>query len=157
MNFQTILEELDRLYDEPVEKELGDEKVIDEETMEEEQPEAEALTEASGDGEAEEVTAEETEPAGEEPVENTEEDAEESRLVLECANCGAVIIRAEADVKVDAESDLANVEEPCQYCEESAGYAILGVVAPYAAEEAVVEVVDDEATEDEVIEDEIVE
>jgi len=34
-------------------------------------------------------------------------------------------------VTVDEESGLANTEETCKYCEETGGYAIKGVVAPY--------------------------
>jgi hypothetical protein len=71
-----------------------------------------------------------------------EEDTEESvveepteealkQVILECSKCGALAIKDEADVKVDEESDLANIDEACQYCEEAEGYKIIGVVAPY--------------------------
>lgn len=92
-------------------------------------------------------------------TEDSEEEAEEAQLVLECANCGALVVKAEATVVVDEESDLANVEEPCQYCEEVAGYKILGVLAPYGTEEdPEVEIVEDEEDEEsEEAEDEVVE
>lgn len=85
-------------------------------------------------------------------VEAEAEAVESRQLVLECTNCGAVIIRAESDVKVDEESDLANMEEACQYCEETSGYKIVGIVAPYEVEEATEEedivITDDEPVEE---------
>jgi hypothetical protein len=51
------------------------------------------------------------------------------------------VLKAEADVTIDDETSLANVEEECQYCEEAKGYKIVGTLAPY------------EATEDEIIEE----
>jgi RNase P subunit RPR2 len=141
MNFQTTLEELNKLYesdDQKVEAEEAVEEAVAEETHVEE-----SLTEA-----ADEEAVVEEEEAEEEPVfvedEAAEEEAPEEepaakRLILECSNCGALMIKDEADVAVEAESNLANVEETCQYCEEAAGYVIAGVVVPYeAAEEDVV-------------------
>lgn len=94
----------------------------------------ESLTEAAEDEEIE---------FAEEPVAPIEEPAEEMeprQLILECSKCGAIVIKDEADVVVDEESDLVNVEDECEYCEEKEGYKIIGVVAPYeATEEAPVE------------------
>ena len=114
MNFQTILEELDRIYEElPAEETFK--KEVDE-VAEVSEACDKALTEDSD----EEVLIDD-EPIVEEP----------KQLVLECSKCGALAIRAEADVKVDEETDLANVEDACQYCEETAGYKIIGIVAPF--------------------------
>jgi hypothetical protein len=151
MNFQTILEELDKLY------ESDDQKVEAEELVEELPAEEthveESLTEAADEEAAVEEEAEE-EPAFDEDEDPAEEVAPEEepaaqRLILECSNCGALMIKDEADVVVDAESDLANVEEACQYCEEAAGYVITGVVAPYEAAEAEIEIEDDAEVEPE--------
>lgn len=135
MNLQSVFEELDKLYEfveEPAE----------------EQPEAmDNLTEAA-DEEIEIVEDEEEAFVEEESV--VEED--EVKLVLECANCGAVMIKVEADIKIDEETALANVEEACQYCEAADGHKILGIVAPYDVDD--VEESAEEAKEEEVIEDE---
>jgi prolyl-tRNA synthetase len=86
------------------------------------------------------------------------EDEETVQLVLECSKCGGIKVVVEADVKVDEETDLANVGDPCQYCEEVEGYKIIGSLAPYdVAEEPAEEITDDEDAEVEVVEDEVVE
>lgn len=104
----------------------------------------ESLTEAAEE-EAEIEFAEE--PVA--PIEEPAEEAEARQLILECAKCGAIVIKDEADVVVDEESDLVNVEDECEYCEEKEGYKIIGVVAPYEAAE--IEVVDDETSEEPVM------
>ena len=156
MNFQTILEELDRLYEEAA-VEVAEEEAV-EEAVEETQEE-DALTEDIKTDDADtsaEATEEITEAAEEEAAEDTDELGVEEpavdavKLVLECANCGAVTIRAETDVNVDEETDLANVDEACQYCEETAGYKVLGELTPYDA----IEIVDDEVDEDDADSDE---
>lgn len=129
MNFQTILEELDRLYEEDCKKTCNEE-------VPEEVPE-EALTEAAEEVvDDEEIEIVEDEPAEDEvPVDD--DIAEEVRLVLECANCGAVSIMAETAAKADEESGLVNLEESCQYCEATDGYKVLGVLTPYGSEATV--------------------
>lgn len=83
------------------------------------------------------------EEATDEPVEDVEvaEEAEvveeATTLVLECANCGAIMIKAEANVVVDEEADLANIDEQCQYCEAAEGHKIIGTLAPYGVEDEV--------------------
>jgi hypothetical protein len=85
-------------------------------------------------------------------------DEEAVQLVLECSNCGGIKVVSEADVKVDEETDLANIGDPCQYCEEAEGYKIMGSLAPYdVAEEPAEEITDDEDAEIEVVDDEVVE
>ena len=98
---------------------------------------------------------EEIEIVDEEEVE--EEPAEEVRLVLECANCGALTIKVEADVNVDEETGLANADEACQYCEATDGHKIIGAVAPYggADVEEPAEEVAEEPEAEEVVEDEM--
>ena len=153
MNFQTILEELDRLYEEDrtkVEEEVVEEtaeEVVEEEAVQEELKEEVMAEAAEDDEEIEIIEDEEVEDA---PVE--EEAAEELKLVLECTNCGAIMIKAEADVVVDEATGMANVDEACQYCEATDGHKILGVVAPYGVnvEEPAEDPEAEEAVEDEV-------
>lgn len=120
MNFQNVLEELDKLY----------EVVEDPETAIEsaEEPEADEVLEIVDDEEATESAAEDEAP---------------KQVVLECSNCGGLVIKPASDVKIDEEADMANIDEACKYCEEAAGYVIVGEVVPYEAveepEEAVVE------------------
>ena len=78
------------------------------------------------------------------------DDASE-QLVLECAKCGALTIKDKVDTKIDEETDLANIDEACAFCEETEGYKIIGVLAPYEAS-------DEEDADTEVnVEDEVVE
>jgi hypothetical protein len=151
MNFNSIFEELNKLYEEDTRKE---EEVVEEGCVKEE------LTEAAED----EVPVEEETPAEEAPAEEPAEDEEEieivddepKQLILECDKCGALVIKSEADIVVDEASDLVNVEDECAFCEETAGYKIIGAMLPYeTAEEAEEEVPveepevteEDEATE----------
>jgi hypothetical protein len=69
---------------------------------------------------------------------------EPKQLILECSKCGALVIKDESDIELDEEADLVNVNDECAFCEEAAGYTIVGAVAPYE----VVEVEDDEETEE---------
>ena len=133
MNFQTILEELDRLYEELPAKETTKKEIDEvEESEVVEACDKKSLTEEADDEEIEIVDDEAPEEEPEEEVEEPAVEEEEARqLILECDNCGALVIRAEADVKVDEETDLANVGDVCEFCEESVGSKIVGVVAPY--------------------------
>lgn len=141
MNFQTILEELDRLYEELPAKEATKKEIDEfEESEVVEACDKKSLTEEADDEEIEIVDDEAPEEEPEEEVEEPAVEEEEARqLILECDNCGALVIRAEADVKVDEETDLANVGDVCEFCEESVGSKIVGVVAPYEAVDAVEE------------------
>lgn len=131
MSFISTFEELSKLY-ESVEPEVKEEEVVEESTEEELTEAVEEVDEA--DGEAEE---DETDEVVE--LEAEEEQEEPKQLILECSNCGGLVIKAEADVAIDDESDLANVDEACQYCEETAGYKVLGAVIPYEPNEALEE------------------
>lgn len=142
MNFSNVFEELSKLYEsvEPETKDVAEEEAVVEE----------ALTEAADEVPEDEPVADEEVVAEDEvPLD------EPKNVILECANCGALVINPEADVAVDEDSDLANMDVPCQYCEETAGYKIVGVVAPYEAADDVVEIEDDveEPAEDEVVEE----
>ena len=136
MNFQTILEELDRIYEElPAEETVK--KAVDEVTEEEV---AEEVTEACDDALTEDSDEEvliDDEPivddeAAEEAPEEAVAEEEPKQVVLECSKCGALAIKPEEDIKVAEESDLVNIDDKCQYCEEAEGYTIVGVIAPYA-------------------------
>ena len=65
---------------------------------------------------------------------STESIDEEVQFVLECSKCGGLIIKAEADCKVDEEESLVNIGDTCQYCEAVDGYTILGTLVPYEEE-----------------------
>lgn len=134
MNFQTILEELNKLYEEEkVEAEANElMEDADEEILIDDEP----------------ITDDEVEESSEEPDEEAVDTPKQ--LILECSNCGGLVIKAEADVTVDDETDLANVDEKCQYCEEAKGYKITGEVIPY---EGVVEDTDEADDADEVDDD----
>lgn len=136
MNFISTFEELNKLYEEATPK--ATEEVVEESAVEEACTKK-ALTEAAEDEEIE-ITDEET-PVEAEPVEDSAEEPvvedEPRQLILECDKCGALVIKSEADVVADEESGLVNVDDKCAFCEETAGYTIIGVVVPY--EEAEVE------------------
>jgi hypothetical protein len=124
MHFNSIFEELNKLYEEDARETVQGEVPV-------EQPEE--LTEA------EETPVDEEAP---------------KQLILECTKCGALVIKDEADVAVDEAADLANMEDTCAYCEEAEGYKIIGMVLPYeAAEDAVEEVAEDEFADEAVEED----
>jgi hypothetical protein len=77
------------------------------------------------------------------------------QVICECDKCGALVIKDEADIVVDEETDLVNVEDECQFCEEAKGFKIIGVVAPYEAAEAEEPVEDELAEEDDIIEEDL--
>ena len=81
-----------------------------------------------------------------EPEDTEEAVADEPQFVLECSKCGGLIIKAEADCKIDEAESLVNIGEACQYCETAEGYKILGTMVPYTEEE--IEIVDDEVVEE---------
>lgn len=108
----------------------------------------ESLTEAAEDEEIEFAE----EPVA--PIEEPAEEVEPRQLILECSKCGAIVIKDEADVVVDEESDLVNVEDECEYCEEKEGYKIIGVVAPYEVAE---EVANEEPVDEEPVEESLAE
>lgn len=90
-----------------------------------------------------EIAAEEPEVAEEAPAEEVAAEETPKQLVLECAKCGALVVKAEEEVVIDEATDLANVEDECAACEEAAGYKVLGELLPYATEEVVEESIED--------------
>lgn len=120
-NFASIFEELSKLYD--------DETVVEEACTNKE------LEEAADEDDVIEIEDDVVEPEVAEDEEQEVED-EPKQLIIECDNCGALVIKDEADIVNDEESDLVNIEEACAFCEEAAGYRIVGVVAPYDPEDA---------------------
>jgi hypothetical protein len=80
---------------------------------------------------------------------------EPRHIICECDKCGALVIKDEADIVVDEDTDLVNVEDECQFCEEAKGFKIIGVVAPYevANEKGAVEAEDDGIADDSTEED----
>ena len=149
MNLHSVFEELDKLYEfveEPAEEEEATE--LSTEVAGEETGLTEDANESVDEEEASEVEQNDEEEVTEQPV----------SVVLECSKCGGVIIKAEADVEINDEAELANMAEPCQYCEETAGYVVLGALAPYgvADEEPEIEIIEDEEIEDEAETEEVV-
>ena len=130
MNFISTFEELNKLYEEAT-PEATEEAV--EESVVEEACAKKALTEAAEDEEIE-IVDDET-PIEDMPVEEPVDEDEPRQLILECDKCGALVIKSEADVVADEESELVNVEDECTFCEEAAGYKIVGVMLPYEATE----------------------
>ena len=133
-NVEDAKEQIQFLFPELTESVTTDEVAVEEGCTKE------SLAEAAEEDEIEIVDDEM--PAEEVPA----EELEARQLILECAKCGALVIKDEADVVFDEESDLVNVEDECEYCEEKEGYKIIGVVAPYEAIE--VEAADEEPVEE---------
>lgn len=163
-NFASIFEELSKLYEEDAQKATQIEE--DEENIEESAL-GTALAVGAGslvgsaignalseDADEDDAVVDEI-PAEEIPAEESVEDEEPRRVICECDKCGALVIKDEADVVVDEKTDLANVEDECQFCEEANGYKIIGVVAPYepAVQEEEAAVEDEPAEEEEFIEE----
>ena len=110
-NFIGTFDELNKLYEEAEVKEACNKKEL---TEDEE-------TEIVDD----EVDVEEI------PAEEHEVEVEPRHIICECDKCGALVIKDEADITVDEETDLVNVEDKCEFCDGANGYKIVGVVAPY--------------------------
>ena len=134
MNFISTFDELNKLYEE-----LKVEEACTEE-----------LTEAAED----EMTEDEFPVEDEVPAEETVVEDEPRQVICECDKCGALVIKDEADIVIDEESDLVNVEDECQFCEEAKGFKIVGVVAPYEVtveEEPAEEVVEESLNNSELL------
>ena len=142
-NFTSIFEELSKLYEEDVRDNEQSEEVTEACTEE--------LIEAAE--EEFEIVDDET-PVEDAPIEEPVEEIEPRQLVLECDKCGALVIKAEADVVADEESDLVDVEEECKFCEETKGYKIIGVVSPYEVANAPEES-DENSSEEDFVEESI--
>jgi len=151
-NFNSVFEELSKLYEEKPAAKQDDKQQKQAPQMQQKQepgkmPEdsieeacAKSLTEDAAEGAIEDDASVVETPDDDEveiEIEDDEAKDEPRQLILECDNCGGLLIKSESDVVVDEETDLVNIEDACEYCEEAGGYKIVGVVAPYEA--AVVE------------------
>lgn len=117
----------------------GDKKFASVDNLDEacEQEEKEELVEEAAEDDVIEIEDDEV------PADEAVSD-EPKQIILECSKCGALVIKPEADIIVDEESDLVNVEDNCEFCEEANGFKIIGVVTPYEkAEEEVTEGLDE--------------
>ena len=85
-------------------------------------------------------------------AESTEElkDSYIDRVILDCDVCHAMLYKDQDDVIIDEETEMANVGEPCPYCQSTSGFKIIGMVAPYGEEACECE---DEQEEDSVDDD----
>ncbi len=151
MNFISTFEELNKLYEEAQKKEKVVEPVEEACSKENDNEVKEGIigdTISGGvrgaakgflgineDVDEENVDEEDVAEIPEEEEEIEVVDDEPKQVILECDKCGALVIKNDEELVVDDESDLVNVEDACEYCEETAGYKILGAVAPYGAEE----------------------
>lgn len=53
------------------------------------------------------------------------------KVILECECCHSRIYKDEADVVIDEESGLANVDEQCPVCNNELGYTVIGKIEPF--------------------------
>lgn len=99
------------------------------------------------------------------PKATNEDELESSyigKVILGCDVCHSMIYKDPSEVKVDEESQLANIGELCPYCFTGDGYKVVGKVAPFKditveAGEGVDVRVDGKPVETEVKEEEVVE
>lgn len=132
-NFISTFEELNKLYEE-----VDTKKVHEEELSEaaDEEVEIEIEDDEAGPEVEEAEEAKESEEASEADEEATEEEPVETHFVLECTKCGALAL------KVAEEANMVDLEETCQFCEESEGYKIIGTMLPYAEDAELEELFD---------------
>lgn len=149
MNFISTFDELNKLYEEVDIKKAEQDVVVEESCTEE-------LVEAADEDVIEDDFADEEGISTEEaPIEEPVVEDEPRQVICECDKCGALVIKDEADIVVDEDTDLVNVEDECQFCEEAKGFKIIGVVAPYEVvnEKGAVEAEDDGIADDSTEED----
>lgn len=53
------------------------------------------------------------------------------KVILECECCHSRVYKDEADVVIDEESGLANVNEQCPVCNNELGYTVIGKIEPF--------------------------
>ena len=56
----------------------------------------------------------------------------EGKVILDCNVCRSKLYKDKADIKIDKETNLANIEMECPYCYSHEGFKIIGEVAPFA-------------------------
>lgn len=102
--------------------------------------------------------ADDREAIPEEPVFDTAAEKEDElqdnyvgKVIIECECCHSKFYKEPEDVIIDSETQLANIEEECPFCNATMGYTVIGKIEPFDEEEP---------TEDEVeieVDDEVVE
>lgn len=149
MNFHTILEELNNLYEEKKASEFSfdfDSEADAEVDFEQDKYGIDAAG-ATADSTVDSTTdKDEFEDDAEIEIED-----EERQLVLECENCGTLVVKSEDKVKIDEDTDLADVNVKCKSCKKSEGYKIIGVMTPYESDS------DEDEEYDEYEDDEVLE
>lgn len=68
------------------------------------------------------------------PEAESEEGIQDSymgKAILECEVCHSLIYKNKDEIKIDDESQLANIDEECPYCFSTNGYKIVGQVEPF--------------------------
>lgn len=78
------------------------------------------------DGEEETTTITVTDPSAE-TVDDMKDDYD-GEVILKCSICGGLISKEPSQVKVDEQTQLANVEEECPYCYNVGGYEVIGEI-----------------------------
>lgn len=71
------------------------------------------------------------------PEAESEEEIQDSymgKAILECEVCHSLIYKGKDEIKIDEESQLANIDEECPYCFSTNGYKVVGQVAPFKEE-----------------------
>ena len=71
------------------------------------------------------------------PEAESEEELQDSymgKAILECEVCHSLIYKDKDEIKIDDESQLANIDEECPYCFSTNGYKIVGQVEPFEEE-----------------------
>lgn len=102
--------------------------------------------------------ADDREAIPEEPVFDTAAEKEDElqdnyvgKVIIECECCHSKFYKEPEEVIIDSETQLANIEEECPFCNATMGYTVIGKIEPFDEEEP---------TEDEVeieVDDEVVE
>jgi len=106
--------------------------------------------------------ADDREAVPEEPVFDTAAENEDElqdnyigKVIIECECCHSKFYKEPDDVIIDEETELANVDEECPFCNATMGYTIIGKIEPFDEKEPTEDEVeiDDIEVEDEVEEE----
>lgn len=86
--------------------------------------------------------ADDREAVPEEPVFDTEAENEDElqdnyvgKVIIECECCHSKFYKEPDDVIIDEETELANVDEECPFCNATMGYTIIGKIEPFDEKE----------------------
>lgn len=107
--------------------------------------------------------ADDREAVPEEPVFDTAAENEDElqdnyvgKVIIECECCHSKFYKEPDDVIIDEETELANVDEECPFCNATMGYTIIGKIEPFDEKEPTedeVEIDDIEVEDEEPIEE----